>query len=128
MVDNKDKYFKNNLDPACVIEKLKEKISIVEPFVNKVEIVESKTNSFSFRKKKIFLCLRDEKCEYYSYNTLVYVLLHEVVHCKYENIHDHADEFYVKFKELLDKAIRHKIYNPNIKISKYYCNKYCKKV
>jgi hypothetical protein len=76
--------------------------------------------SYTINKEKIFLCLKDEKGEYYTDNMLLYVLIHELAHCVCKEI-GHTDTFNEIFQVLLDKASSLGIYNPNIPIVQDYC-------
>jgi hypothetical protein len=77
--------------------------------------------SYTINKQKIFLCLKNEKDEYYNDNMLLYVLIHEIAHVICDEI-GHTDKFHQIFKELLDRAIKLNIYNPSIPIIYNYCN------
>lgn len=77
--------------------------------------------SYTINKQKIFLCLKNEKDEYYNDNMLLYVLIHEIAHVICDEI-GHTEKFHQIFKELLDRAVKLKIYNPSIPIIYNYCN------
>ena len=49
--------------------------------------------SYTINKKKVHICMRDEHDKYYEDNMLMYVLLHELAHCKCKSI-GHTDEFH----------------------------------
>ena len=53
-------------------------------------------------------------------NMLIFVTLHEIAHCLCDEI-GHTDRFNDIFNELLEKAIKMKIYNPSIPIIQDYC-------
>ena len=76
--------------------------------------------SYTINKQKIYLCLKDENGEYYNLNMLIFVTLHEIAHCLCDEI-GHTDRFNDIFNELLEKAIKMKIYNPSIPIIQDYC-------
>ena len=76
--------------------------------------------SYTINKQKIYLCLKDENGEYYNMNMLIFVTLHEIAHCLCDEI-GHTDRFNDIFNELLEKAIKMKIYNPSIPIIQDYC-------
>lgn len=101
------------------LEELKKILEPVFPDINRVELLRG-NKSYTLDKKRIYLCLRDEHGEYYETNMLIYVLLHELAHVRCPEI-GHTKLFYEIFDELLDLAIRHKIYNPNIPVIKDYC-------
>jgi hypothetical protein len=77
--------------------------------------------SYSINKKKIYMCLKDEKGEYYDNNILVLVLAHEYAHCLNNEI-GHGDKFQKIFDELLALATEKGIYNPNIPMIDNYCS------
>jgi hypothetical protein len=59
--------------------------------------------SYTINKHKIFLCLKDEKNEYYDDNILLFVLLHECAHVLCNSV-GHTDEFNQIFDALLEEA------------------------
>jgi hypothetical protein len=77
--------------------------------------------SYTINKENTFMCLYDEKGEYYPLNLLLYVLLHERSHSL--NLKDvgHTPEFHRIFQELLDEAEGLGIYNSKIPIDDNYC-------
>jgi hypothetical protein len=77
-----------------ILKQLRQKVSpifkkknftgILEP-INKRDIMDEISlykgdKSYTINKQKVFLCLKDEKDEYYQFNMLLYVLLHEISH------------------------------------------------
>lgn len=78
--------------------------------------------SFTINKERIFLCLYDEKGEYYPLNMLIYVILHEIAHYLNKDDIGHTEKFHMKFEEVLNTAITFGIFNPNIPVIKNYCN------
>lgn len=77
--------------------------------------------SYTINKEKIYLCLKDEKNQYYNTNMLMYVILHELAHSFCDSI-GHTEEFNTIFQDLLEKANKYGIYNPSIPIDENYCN------
>jgi hypothetical protein len=76
--------------------------------------------SYTINKQKVFLCLKDEKNQYYETNMLVYVLLHEISHVICDEV-GHTEKFQKIFDELLEEATKMKVYNPDIPIITDYC-------
>ena len=86
--------------------------------------------SYTINKEKIYLCLYDKYGDYYSINTLSYVLLHEISHTLCTSI-GHTEEFHQIFDDLLDKAGRARavdiqgnttsVYNHSMPIPTDYC-------
>lgn len=87
--------------------------------VDKISLLEDQ-KSYTINKKKIYLCLRDENGEYYDNNMLLFVAIHELAHVLCDEI-GHTDKFNSIFNELLQKAIEHDIYDPNIEPILNYC-------
>jgi hypothetical protein len=77
--------------------------------------------SYTINKEQTFLCLYDEKQEYYPLNMIIYVLLHEISHSLNTKDVGHTDEFYRIFDQVLQQAEELGIYNPNIPIINDYC-------
>ena len=49
--------------------------------------------SYTINKKKVHICMKDEHDKYYEDDMLMYVLLHELAHCKCKSI-GHTNEFH----------------------------------
>jgi hypothetical protein len=78
--------------------------------------------SYTINKDKTFLCLKDDKGEYYPLNMLLHVLLHEISHSLNQKDIGHTEEFHRIFDELLKDATDLGIYNPSIPLIQNYCN------
>jgi predicted Zn-dependent protease with MMP-like domain len=78
--------------------------------------------SYTINKTQTFLCLHDEKQEYYPLNMLIYVLLHEIAHSLNTKDIGHTEEFYRIFDILLAQAEELEIYNSEIPVIQNYCN------
>lgn len=78
--------------------------------------------SYTINKDKTFLCLYDDKNEYYPLNMLIYVLLHEISHSLNTKDIGHTEEFYRIFDILLKQAQDTGAYNPSIPVIQNYCN------
>ena len=114
---NQVKEYYEQLDP--VLFKIKENLKPLHSSVEKLKFFEGK-KSYTINKKKIYLCLKDENGEYYDYNMLIYVALHELSHVLCDEI-GHTPKFHRIFEKILKQAELLKIYNPNIPIVKNYC-------
>lgn len=88
-------------------------------YYNKFSIQEG-YSSFTQNKKKIVLCMKDEKGRLYSFNSLLYVLLHEIAHVINDELH-HTKKFQNIFKQLLNHATNLGYYNPKIPFDSNYC-------
>ena len=76
--------------------------------------------SYTINKEKVFLCLKDKNEKYYDMNTLIFVTLHEISHALCDEI-GHTTKFNKIFDELLQKAAKMKVYDPNTPIVQDYC-------
>ena len=121
-------------------EKLKELKSVLEEFfakqekwegplevLNRKDIMKEITlyrgeKSYTINKEKVYICLKDQYGEYYSDNTLYYVIAHEISHAICDEI-GHTDKFHAIFKALLKKLECAGIYNSSIPVTQDYCIK-----
>lgn len=97
--------------------------------VSEAAIDHSQT-SYTINKQSIHLCLRsrDQHQKLYDINDLMYVVIHELAHmCNYtekgEPIQGHGPEFKLKFRFLINEAIKIGIYQYHDynNSPKYYC-------
>jgi len=110
-----EKYLED--DPILV--KIKDKMRICFPEIDNTILLKGK-KSYTINKKRIHLCLKDEKGDYYDENMLIYVTIHELAHVKCPEV-GHTDKFYDIFNELLDKASACGIYDKHKPLIKDYC-------
>ena len=111
-----EKYLED--DPMLI--ELRETLKPVFPDINNVILLKGK-KSYTINKKRVHICLTDEKGQYYDKNMLIYVTLHELAHVRCDEV-GHTEKFHEIFGDILKKAIKNNIYNPNIPIIKNYCN------
>lgn len=90
-----------------------------EEKVSKISFYEG-DKSYTINKKKIYLCLKDDNKEYYDFNMLIYVAIHELSHVLCDEI-GHTPKFNRIFQENLLKAEKLGIYDPNKPIITNYC-------
>ena len=76
--------------------------------------------SYTINKHKIYLCLTDDKDEYYNDMMLMYVFLHEISHTLCNSI-GHTDEFNQIFDALLEEASNMGIYDSTYMPIQNYC-------
>lgn len=114
---NQVKEYYEQLDP--ILCKIKEQLRPLHGSVDKLKFFEGK-KSYTINKKKVYLCLKDENGEYYDYNMLMYVALHELSHVICDEI-GHTPKFHRIFEQLLKQAEEIKIYDSSIPIIKNYC-------
>ena len=113
-------YFKEQYqqrDP--ILFQIKERLALLSPRVNQLSFYQD-NKSYTINKQKIFLCLKDEHSNYYPMNMLMYVAIHELAHVLCNEI-GHTAKFHTIFNELLEKAEKLGIYDPNIPIIQNYC-------
>lgn len=99
---------------------LKEKLSVVDNRFKELDIRES-TSSYTEDKTIIYLCLRDEKGQYYPVNTLIYVALHEIAHLINKADFGHTPAFHKVFDKLLCQAAAKGVYDPTKPHASWYC-------
>jgi hypothetical protein len=78
--------------------------------------------SYTINKEKIFLCMKNDKGQYYNNNLLIYVLAHEISHSLCDEI-GHTEKFHYIFEALLQQLSMAGIYNPSIPVDQHYCEK-----
>lgn len=111
------KEYYDSLDPMLMT--IQRNLMPLHPIVKDVQFYEG-NKSYTINKKKIYLCLKDSNKEYYDYNMLIYVSIHELAHVLCDEI-GHTPKFDQIFHELLQKGIQLKLYDPNKPIIKDYC-------
>ena len=107
------------------VTKLKKIISIIDPEFSDLEIYPGK-ESVTVDKKRIYVCLRDpDTKEYYPFDVMLYVTLHEIAHLKSKtySIKNHNEEFKLNFNELLSQAHNKGILQKDVDVPKNYCKK-----
>lgn len=77
--------------------------------------------SYTINKEQIYMCLKDEKNNYYDDNMLIYVLIHEIAHSICDEI-GHTNKFHRIFDALLAKAEEMNIYDSTQPLIRNYCN------
>ena len=105
-----------------LIEKLRQTVLPLDPRINNMDFYAS-NESYTEDKEKIYLCLKDKNGEYYPWNFLVYVTLHELSHAlstTVDKTHT-SPEFLGTFDMLIDKAHKMGIYDPSQPLVKDYC-------
>jgi hypothetical protein len=111
----------NHLQEDPMLWKLKEMLTPLHSEVKQIKLYKG-DKSYTINKEKIYLCLKDEKDQYYPTNHLVYVLIHELAHLLNKDDIGHTPKFHSIFEDLLDKAHKLEIYNPSIPPTLNYCN------
>ena len=105
-----------------LIDRIKRDLIKVDERASKLNI-RAADKSYTENKKDMYLCLKDKNGNYYPYNMLTYVGLHELAHAishKVDESHT-SNEFHENFTFLLKKAEELGIYNPNEELIDNYC-------
>lgn len=107
-------------DPKA--KQIHEKLKLVHPLAARLSIKAS-NQSFTEDKKRTYICLRDEKGNYYDDNMLMYVALHELAHAISKQVDpDHTTtEFANNFKLVLASAENLGLYDPKLPLNYEYC-------
>lgn len=107
-----------------VLFKLREDLIKVDPRAENLEFYIG-SESYTEDKERIYICMKDKDGEYYPYNTLLNVGLHELAHAFSQTIDkDHVgEEFNSLYIELRNKAESLGLFNPNIPVQSDYCSK-----
>lgn len=117
IIFNRVMEYYNQLDP--MLKHIQHKLEPLDPRVKDLQFFEG-NKSYTINKKKIYLCLRDEKNDYYNENMLLYVAIHELAHVLCDEI-GHTEKFHRIFKQLLYKAQSLGIYDSTKPIVRNYC-------
>ena len=105
------------------VEELRAKLNSIFPESKGIKVSGS-DKSFTIDKKHIYLCIKDGDGNYYDDNSLMHVLLHEFSHVLCDEVDDkgeHKPKFKRIFGEVMEKAARAGIYDPNIPMIDKYC-------
>ena len=117
----RDNYEDRNED-QYVLSLVKE-IRSIDPKVDKVVDnlkFYAGNRSYTINKKNVYLCKNDENGVLYRKNQLVLVLIHEIAHALCDEI-GHTEKFNQIFDDLLEKAAKNGVYDPNIPHVSNYC-------
>jgi hypothetical protein len=82
--------------------------------------MEEGSRSYTENKKRIVVCLRKNPNEFYSWNSLMYVLCHEVAHVICDELH-HTEKFNAINAALLKRAETLGYYDPRVPFESKYC-------
>lgn len=79
-------------------------------------------DSFTENKKKMFICLKNKNGEYYDYNTLIYITMHELSHVLTSTYKDsHGQEFTDIFNYLIQSAKSKNLFDDTKPIKYDFC-------
>tara|TARA_X000000950_G_C13878782_1_gene645974 strand:- start:618 stop:1070 length:453 start_codon:yes stop_codon:yes gene_type:complete len=102
-----------------IIIRIKKNLMKLDSSAEKIRIYES-NKSYTINKKIIYICIKNKNNQYYDFNMLMYVAIHELAHVLCDEI-GHTEKFYSIFNNLLDKAENLNMYNSTIPIISNYC-------
>lgn len=113
--------FESYADP--LIFRIRNDLLKVDPRAAELSFAAS-DRSFTDNKTKVYLCLKDDDGNYYPYNMLMYVALHELAHAisKSEDPNHVGNEFLENFDILLKKASDKQVYDPSQPLVMDYCH------
>ena len=114
MNDTYDKYYDPKLD------NLKQRLLPVFPELKDVDMSGS-NKSFTVNKEDVYICMKDERNNYYEDNMLIYVILHELAHVLCDEV-GHTEKYKDIFRGLLKRAQQAGLYDPNQPPIDDYCN------
>lgn len=105
-----------------MIERIKNDLLKVDNRVAYLKFYAS-NESFTEDKKYVYLCLKDSNGNYYDYNMLMYVSLHELAHAFSQGIDtSHSSkEFKDNFRSLLKRGEEVGLYDPKKPLNYDYC-------
>jgi predicted metal-dependent hydrolase len=100
------------------VVRIKSKLIPFFPELRNVKFMKG-TSSYTINKHKIYLCT-DHSGIHYDDNMLIYVTLHELAHVITPEI-GHGHTFMKNFNNLLERAIKAKVYDPTQPKVENYC-------
>ena len=105
-----------------LVEDIKKDMMELDPRISNRQFYSS-DESYTEDKERIYLCLKDERGEYYDYNMLIYVAIHECSHALTDviDVEHKTPEFKNMFESLLNKASEKGIYDKSIPLVDKYC-------
>lgn len=107
------------------IKKLQAVVSLINPEFSKL-VIQPGNESVTVDKKKIYICLKDPVTkEFYPFDVLIYVMLHEIAHVESVSYstETHNLEFERNFQKLLSAAYDMGILQPDVAVPTNYCSK-----
>jgi len=115
-------YKRNKIFIDPLIDQIKTDMIKIDPRISKIDFYSS-DESYTEDKQKIYLCLKNSNGEYYDYNMLMYVAIHECSHALTDviDLHHVTPEFKGMFDTLLQKATKLGLYNSTTPLVNNYC-------
>lgn len=105
------------------IYEIKQILMEIDPQVASRLNIQASNQSFTEDKRDMYICLRDEKGQYYPDNMLRYVAIHELAHAKSKEVDTHhtGEEFRNNFDQYLKIAENKGIFDPKKGLVEEYC-------
>ena len=105
------------------IYEIKNVLMEIDPDVASKLNIQASNQSFTEDKRDMYLCLRDEKGQYYPDNMLHYVAIHELAHAKSKEVDTHhtGQEFKNNFDKYLEIAKNKGLFDPKKGLVENYC-------
>lgn len=103
-----------------MLKRIRNKTEALHPAVKNIKMFKG-SKSYTINKSRIYLCLKDEKGQYYNENMLIYVFIHELAHYLNKEDVGHTPKFFEIFNELINKAVKLGIYDDSIPPLNNYC-------
>lgn len=109
-------------DIEPMIEKLRSDLIKLDPRAATLQIFPG-TESYTEDKERVFICLKDDKGNYYPYNQLLEVAIHELAHaiCPVVDVSHTSSEWNAIFEDLLNRSVELNMYNPDEPKIPNYC-------
>jgi hypothetical protein len=108
-----------NKTDEIVITQIRYDLEYITPGINNLCIITSGDSTYTENKKNVYILLKDDRGQYYDYNTLIYASIHEISHVLCPDL-DHSKRFVIIFRKLLDRAEISGIYVPH-RVNVDYC-------
>ena len=117
----KNKEYMSTTDEVDYVEKLKEYCcKVIDENVKEIPVTPY-NSSFTEDKKKIFVCVKDKKGNFFNKNDMMYVMLHEYAHATTKVKEDpHGPAWRKNFDRYLKIAEEKGLYDSSIKLSMEY--------
>jgi len=115
-------YFEEQEEDQYILSLVQEVKKIdprVEEVVKRLKFYKGR-KSYTINKTNVYICKNDQHDVLYEKNQLMLVLIHEIAHTLCTSV-GHTDEFNAILADLLLKAERHGLYDPNKKHVENYC-------
>lgn len=103
-------------EDAAMLKRLQHDSTSIDPRANKL-VYKSSNENFTENKTVIFLRLRNANGDFYHYNTLMHINLHELAHAFSTSYDEHhtSNEFHKNHNLLIKRAIEKGLYIPPLK-------------